>query len=197
MATDKAVALLIVDVQRDFCRGGALAVPEGDRVVPVLNELILRLVPKGIPVYASRDWHPAKTTHFQTEGGLWPPHCIAGSRGAEFHPDLRLPPSAAIVTKGDRPGDDGYSAFDGHVESGRRLADDLRARGVTKLVVGGLATDYCVRASVLDACRAGLEVTVVDDGIAAVARRPDDAARAIADMKAAGAAFTPERSIPA
>lgn len=197
MAPQATTALLIVDVQRDFCGGGALEVPGGDAVVPQLNALLERLVPRGVPVYASRDWHPRETTHFRTHGGPWPPHCVAGSRGAEFHPDLRLPASTTIVTKGDRPGEDGYSAFDGRVGHGRRLADDLRSRGITRLLVGGLATDYCVRASVLDARAAGFEVTVIEDGIAAVARQPGDAARARSDMQAAGAACMPACEIVA
>ena len=188
-------ALLIVDVQNDFCPGGALAVAEGDEVVPVLNRLAERAGALGLPVYASRDWHPAESVHFVTSGGKWPVHCVAGTEGARLHPDLRLPPNAMIVTKGTANTDDGYSAFEGSVTGRGRLIDDLRARGVTHLIVGGLATDYCVRASVLDARREGLAVTVVGDGVRAVDVQPGDGARALEEMQAAGAALKQSREI--
>ena len=188
-------ALLIVDVQNDFCPGGALAVAEGDEVVPVLNRLAERAGALGLPVYASRDWHPAESVHFVTSGGRWPVHCVAGTEGARLHPDLRLPPNAMIVTKGTANTDDGYSAFEGSVTGRGRLIDDLRARGVTHLIVGGLATDYCVRASVLDARREGLAVTVVGDGVRAVDVQPGDGARALEEMQAAGAALKQSREI--
>jgi nicotinamidase/pyrazinamidase len=184
-------AVLIVDVQNDFCPGGALAVAGGDRVIPVLNAVIDRF--RGEPIYASRDWHPADTTHFKAFGGPWPVHCVAGTPGAELHPGLRLPADAVVVSKGQDRGDDGYSAFEGTTPSGKRLPDDLRARGVTDLVVGGLATDYCVRASVLDACRAGLRVTVVTDGVAGITE--ESTARALEEMRAAGARLVSSREL--
>ena len=180
-------ALLLVDVQNDFCPGGALAVPEGDRVIPVLNRAIDRFRAKGRPVYASRDWHPRDTKHFREFGGPWPPHCITDTPGAKFHDDLRLPADAIVISKGQDRNDDGYSAFEGTTDAGRTLVDDLRARGVSELYVGGLATDYCVRATVLDARRAGIPVTVLTDGVAGIGR--DDAARALEDMREAGASF--------
>ena len=176
-------AVLVVDVQNDFCPGGALAVPDGDGVIPVLNDVVERFA--GQPVYASRDWHPPDTRHFQAFGGPWPVHCVAGTHGAELHPDLRLPHGAVIVSKGQDRKDDGYSAFEGTTPEGRTLPDDLRARNVTDLVVGGLATDYCVRASVLDACRAGFRVTVLTDAVAGIGQ--EDTARALQEMKEAGA----------
>ena len=176
-------AVLVVDVQNDFCPGGALAVSEGDRVIPILNDVIARFA--GHPIYASRDWHPRDTKHFKEFGGPWPVHCVAGTPGADLHADLRLPPDAIIVSKGQDRADDGYSAFEGMTAAGRRLQEDLRARGVTDLIVGGLATDYCVRASVLDAVRAGLNVTVLTDGIAGIT--PESTARALDDMRRAGA----------
>jgi nicotinamidase/pyrazinamidase len=181
----EASALLLVDVQNDFCPGGALAVPHGDDVIPVLNRLADSFTARGLPVYASRDWHPADTTHFRASGGPWPEHCVAGSAGAELHPDLHLPPGAIIVSKGQDRRDDGYSAFEGTTADGRTLGDDLKRRGVSRLYVGGLATDYCVRASVLDARRAGLAVTVVLDGIAGI--EEDTSARALDEMRNAGA----------
>jgi nicotinamidase/pyrazinamidase len=184
-------AVLVVDVQNDFCPGGALAVPEGDRVIPVLNKIVERFAAQ--PVYYSRDWHPPDTSHFKPFGGPWPVHCVAETRGAELHPDLRLPPGAVIVSKGQDRKDDGYSAFEGTTAEGRRLPDDLRVRNVTHLIVGGLATDYCVRASVLDACRAGFRVTVVTDAVAGIGQ--DDTARALREMKEAGARLLSSREL--
>lgn len=179
-------ALLVVDTQNDFCSGGALAVPDGDEVVPVLNRVIASLHHSGAPVYASRDWHPPDTSHFRTFGGPWPPHCVAGTPGAAFHPDLRLPDDAIVVTKGDRPNEDGYSAFEGRTPSGVAFLEDLRARGVSHLYVGGLATDYCVKHSALDARAAGLEVTLIADAVRAVNVEPADEARALEMMEKVG-----------
>jgi nicotinamidase/pyrazinamidase len=180
-------ALLVVDVQKDFCAGGALAVPGGDRVVPALNRHIDDAVAQGWPVYASRDWHPAVTTHFQPYGGEWPSHCIHDTEGAQFHDDLRLPASTIVIDKGQNPDKAGYSAFDGNTSAGESLLADLQKRQIDHLYVGGLATDYCVKHSVLDALRAGLRVTVLGDAIAGVDVTGGDSTRALADMKAAGA----------
>ena len=180
-------ALILVDVQNDFCPGGALAVPGGDRVVPPLNREIERFVRAGRPVLASRDWHPAETTHFQSGGGPWPPHCVQGESGARFHPDLRLPRDAIVVSKGTGPREDAYSAFQARDEQGRGLPEILRRRGVRHLVVGGLATDYCVRATVLDALRQGFQVTVLEDAIRGVDLQPGDSERARGEMRDAGA----------
>lgn len=185
MAAEKS-GLLVVDVQNDFCPGGALAVAEGDRVVPVLNAYLERFAAAGRPIYASRDWHPAVTKHFAAYGGTWPPHCIQGSEGAELHSGLRLPPGAEIVTKGTAPEDEGYSAFEGVVPDGTPFPEQLRRDGVTHLYLGGLATDYCVRASALDARRAGLDVTLLVDAVRGVNLHPDDSERAIEEMRAAG-----------
>ncbi len=180
-------ALLLVDVQNDFCPGGALAVTGGDRVVPVLNEYIREATARGLPIYASRDWHPAMSRHFAAHGGTWPVHCVQDSPGARFHPDLALPPDVIIVSKGQGPDDHGYSAIEGVTADGTRLIDDLRARGVEHLYVGGLATDYCVKHSVLDALRSGVTVTVLPGAHAAVNVQPDDGGKAIEEMRAAGA----------
>ncbi len=187
LVVDVRSALLVVDVQNDFCPGGALAVPEGDRVIPVLNRLAVTFAAKGLPVYASRDWHPADTTHFRAFGGPWPEHCVAGSAGAELHPDLRLPPGAIVVSKGQGRKDDGYSAFEGTTADRRTLGEGLKRRGISRLYVGGLATDYCVRASVLDARRAGFHVTLILDGIAGIGE--EDSARALDEMRSAGASI--------
>jgi nicotinamidase/pyrazinamidase len=183
-------ALLIIDVQNDFCAGGALEVKGGDRVVAPINRLIARAEARAEPVYATRDWHPRNTRHFKEFGGEWPVHCVAGTPGAAFHPDLRLPADVLVVTTGETVDKEGYSAFEGHVPGGRSLLDDLRDRGVTRLYVGGLATDYCVRHSVLDACRAGFEVALLTDAIAGVNVQPDDSSRALEEMREAGARLT-------
>jgi nicotinamidase/pyrazinamidase len=184
---DRHSALLLVDVQRDFCPGGALGVPNGDRVVPVLNRYAAEADRRGMTVYATRDWHPAVTNHFKQYGGPWPPHCVQNTAGAEFHPDLRLPASAVIVSKGQNPERPGYSAFDGTTGDGHLLVEDLRRRKIDTLYIGGLATDYCVRESVRDARQAGFDVTVLDDGIAGIDVKPGDIERAMGEIRSAGA----------
>ncbi len=152
-------ALLIVDVQKDFCSGGALPIEDGDKVIPILNRWIAAAVTKGVPIYASRNSHPVGHISFQESGGSWPPHCIQDSDGACFHPNLKLPNSVVKVTKGTRFDRDQNSAFD---ETG--LAEELRKKGIKRLLVGGLAEDVCVLATVLDGCREGFEVTLIADG---------------------------------
>jgi nicotinamidase/pyrazinamidase len=183
-------ALVIVDVQNDFCPGGALAVAGGDRVVPVLNRYAERFVRRGAAVFASRDWHPARTRHFKAGGGAWPPHCVQGTSGAAFHPGLVLPPAAEIVSKGMDPDADAYSCFQAETADGMPFAAALGERGVGRLFVGGLATDYCVKATALDALKEGFEVVVLEDAVAAVDLAPGDGARALAEMRAAGAGLT-------
>jgi len=180
-------ALIVVDVQNDFCPGGALAVPEGDAVVPVLNEYIQRAEAADMRIFASRDWHPEQTVHFQPFGGAWPPHCVQGTPGAEFHPGLHLPPSAVVVSKGVHPWDDGYSMIDAELPDGRDLLAALREAGVERVHIGGLATDYCVRATVLDALAENFDVNVLADAIRAVDINPGDGERALKEMREAGA----------
>ena len=175
-------ALIVVDVQRDFCPGGALPIENGDRVVPVLNRWIEAAIHRGVPIYASRDWHPRRHLSFVEFGGQWPPHCLQDSDGARFHPDLVLPQSAVIVTKGVRFDRDQYSAFD---ETG--LASELLSRGVTRVWVGGLAQDVCVRATVLDARREGFDTMVIADGTLPVT--PAGGENAAGEMQRAGAHF--------
>lgn len=179
--------LVIVDVQNDFCPGGALAVSEGDLVVPVLNRYIKRFEEAKLPVIATRDWHPERTSHFNTCGGVWPPHCVRGTRGAEFHPGLALPKNAVIVSKGMGVDEDSYSGFQGADASGAPLADLLRQWGTKRLFVGGLATDYCVKQTVLDGLKEGFEVVLLEDAIRGVDLKPGDSGRAIAEMLRAGA----------
>lgn len=179
--------LVVVDVQNDFCPGGSLAVPGGDAVVTVLNRYAARFAQAGAPVFATRDWHPETTRHFQAGGGPWPPHCVQGTEGARFHRDLALPPDTVVVSKGADPEQDAYSAFQGEAEDGMPFAAVLGERGVQRLFVGGLATDYCVKASVLDGLKEGFEVVVLEDAVRAVDVKPGDGERALDAMTAAGA----------
>jgi nicotinamidase/pyrazinamidase len=174
-------ALLIVDPQVDFCPGGALAVPGGDGVFPAVNRAA-GILPLTV---ASRDWHPPDHCSFAARGGPWPVHCQAGTPGAELHPALDRARIERVFSKGTEPDTEAYSAFDG-----TGLAGWLRERGVGRLCVAGLATDYCVRASVLDALGEGFQVMVLEDGIGAVDVRPGDGERALAEMREAGATVT-------
>lgn len=182
-------ALLIVDVQNDFCPGGALAVTNGDMVITPINREIDEFVKSGGLVLASRDWHPKETNHFKTFGGVWPEHCVQGTEGAKFHQDLRLPQSAIIISKGMGKDEDAFSAFQGKDDLGKSLLDILNINGVKELHVGGLATDYCVKATVLDALKHGFKVKVMIDACMAVNLDPYDGLKALRDMRAAGARF--------
>lgn len=180
-------ALLVVDVQLDFCPGGALAVPQGDRVVAVLNRYLAMFHAKGCPIFASRDWHPADSAHFTPKGGLWPPHCVQQTPGASFHPALKLPEETILISKGTNPWDDGYSALQGATENGTPFAMLLRHMAIDRLFVGGLATDYCVKQSVLEALKDGLSVILLTDAVAGVNLRPGDEESAFHEMIDAGA----------
>ena len=174
-------ALIVVDVQNDFCPGGTLAVPHGDEVVAPLNKLIDEFLERGDPVYKSRDWHPPTTRHFAAYGGTWPVHCVQNTKGAEFHPALRNDPRIKVISKG--LGDtDCYSAFDE-----TELGSELKKAGVEEVVVGGLATDYCVMNTVLGAIQRGYKVKAVEDAMRPVELQPGDGERAIEEMRAAGA----------
>jgi nicotinamidase/pyrazinamidase len=181
---ERGDALLIVDVQNDFCPGGALEVTEGDLVVPVLNLWLEEAQRKAIPIFASRDWHPAGHVSFKERGGPWSPHCVQGTPGAEFHANLRLPANTHIISKGHDPDVDSYSAF-----GGTGLEEKLRGAGIKRLWIGGLAQDYCVRETALDALREGFEVFVIVDGTRAVNVQPKDGARALEDLRLAGASL--------
>jgi nicotinamidase/pyrazinamidase len=174
-------ALIVVDVQNDFCPGGTLGVTHGDEVVEPLNKLIDEFLERGAPVYKSRDWHPATTKHFAAYGGIWPVHCVQNTYGAKFHPDLRDDPRITVISKG--LGDtDCYSAFDE-----TDLAAQLHNQNVEEVVVGGLATDYCVKNTVLDALKHGFKVKAVENAMRAVDLQPGDGERAIEEMRDAGA----------
>ena len=181
MANEKKQALIIVDVQNDFCPGGTLAVAHGDEVVAPLNKLIAEFLERGAPVFKSRDWHPAKTKHFADFGGTWPIHCVQGTKGAEFHPALTDDSRIQVISKG-LGDEDSYSAFDG-----TNLASQLRERGVEEVLVGGLATDYCVKNTVLDALKQGFAVKALTNAMRPVELKPGDGDRAIEEMRDAGA----------
>jgi len=180
-------ALILVDVQNDFCPGGALAVKKGDEVVPVLNRYIDKFITAGLPVFATRDWHPLKTSHFKAYGGTWPVHCVQQTRGAEFHPGLNLSKEITVVSTGMAADEDGYSGFQGRDDAGNSLATLLRDRGVDRIFVGGLATDYCVKHTVLDGIRQGFRAVLISDGVRAVNLNPKDSEQAVQEMTAAGA----------
>ena len=184
---EKKAALVIVDVQNDFCPGGALAVAEGDRVVVPLNRYIARFADAGLAIFASRDWHPEKTTHFKDFGGLWPVHCVQGTHGAEFYRALALGSEATIVSKGMAADSDSYSAFDAVNSDGIGLADLLKRSGATRIYVGGLATDYCVKQTVLDGRKLGFDMVLLKDAIRGVDLKLGDSARAVRQMLDAGA----------
>lgn len=180
-------ALIIVDVQNDFCPGGALAVQAGDEVVPVLNRYIDRFRAAGMPIVATRDWHPLKTAHFKNYGGVWPEHCVQESGGAAFHPNLKVSSDTIVVSKGTAPDEDSYSGFEGKDNAGTPLAELLRGLGVKRIFVGGLATDYCVKQTVIDGLQAGFAVVLLGDAIRGVNLTPDDSEKALREMRAAGA----------
>jgi nicotinamidase/pyrazinamidase len=188
-------ALIIVDVQNDFCPGGALPVAEGDLVVPMLNRYIDKFAKAGLPIFATRDWHPQRTSHFNTDGGPWPPHCIQGTEGGKFHARLALGSNEVIVSKGMSPDTDSYSGFQAVNADGVTLGDLLRERGVERIFVGGLATDYCVKETVLDGLKEGFKVVLLEDAIRGVNLQPDDSKRAVEEMIQAGAEKGDERKL--
>jgi len=185
-STDRR-ALIIVDLQNDFCSGGAVAVAEGDDVVAPVNALVESFRGTGDRIYATREWLPPGTKHFKENGGRWPVHCVEDTKGAGFHSGLRLPWDATIVTKGKDGGEDTYSAFLGKTPDGRSLLAELRLRGVSHLVVGGLATDFSVKATVLDGLKNGFKVTVIKDAVRAVELEKGASEAALVEMRKAGA----------
>ena len=176
---------MVVDVQRDFCSGGALPVREGDEVVPRINRVVMAFERGRIPIFFTRDWHPRDHASFKGQGGVWPPHCIQESVGAEFHPALRIPIRSNIISKGNDSKTEAYSGF-----QGTDLEARLKKLGVGRVFLCGLATDYCVKESAIDARHAGFAVDVIQDCIGAVDAKPGDGKKAISDMRKAGARIT-------
>src|SRR5688572_11068146 len=177
MGSELKKALIVVDVQNDFCPGGSLAVAHGDEVVAPLNELMKEFLARDEPVYKTRDWHPPKARHFTDYGGTWPVHCVQNTPGAEFHPNLLDDPRVTVISKGIDEGADGYSGFDG-----TPLAKSLRDEGIDEVWVGGLATDYCVKYTVLDALKEGFKVKALADAMRPVNINPDDGHEALEEM---------------
>ena len=181
VAIDKHSVLIVVDVQNDFCPGGALAVSHGDEVVLALNRYIARFTEAHAPIIFTRDWHPPNHSSFKSQGGPWPPHCVQNSNGAKFHPNLIIPVDAEIISKADR-NDEAYSFF-----TGTSMVQRLRERGIRRLLVGGLAIDYCVKWTVLDGLKHGFEVYHLDDASLGVNVNPGDSESALREMVAKGA----------
>lgn len=179
---DRGDALLVVDMQVDFLPGGALGVTDGHEVLAPINRLIALYREQGLPIFASRDWHPGDHCSFAAQGGPWPPHCMAGTPGAEFSAELALPDDTVVVSKADSAGVDAYSAF-----NGTGLAAQLRERGVERVAVCGLATDYCVLNTVTDALEEGFDTIFVPEAMRAVDVEPGDGRRALDRMVARGA----------
>lgn len=175
-------ALIVTDIQNDFLPGGALAVPGGDEVISPANRYIALFTARMLPVIATRDWHPPNHCSFKEQGGPWPIHCVAGSKGAQFAQGLQLPPNVIVVSKAVEQHREAYSTF-----SGTELGSRLKHMGVTRLFIGGLATDYCVLNSVLDAIALGFRVHVLIDASRPVNVQPNDGALAEQKMRATGA----------
>ncbi len=190
-----AKGLILVDPQNDFCPGGSLAVKNGDEVMEPLNRMMQAAARKNWALVASRDWHPKETSHFKIYGGIWPVHCVQGTDGAKFHPALKITKDVMVFSKGTLKDQDDYSAFDGHSKSGEALADYLKSYGVDLVYVGGLATDYCVKASVLSAIKEGFKVYLLLDACRAVDLKQGDGERAIEEMKKAGAILTTTKTV--
>jgi nicotinamidase/pyrazinamidase len=177
-------ALIVVDLQNDFLPGGALAVPHGDQIIEPIQKLLQHFQEANLPVFATRDWHPRNHCSFQEQGGPWPPHCIAGTWGAEFPKSFRLPPNAVVFSKATTPQKDAYSGFDG-----TELPSLLKSQNITHVFICGLATEYCVLNTVRDAKKHGLEVYLVIPAIHAIALKPTDESQALSQMEALGVNF--------
>lgn len=173
-------ALLVVDIQNDFCPSGALGVQEGDQIIPIVNEYVELFLRNQLPVFVSRDWHPRDTSHFKASGGPWPPHCVQNTWGAKFHPDFQVPDQAIVLSKGTNPQLDGYSVFEAHDSTDKSFNELLEEMGIRELYIAGIATDYCVRMTSLNAVDYGLTVNVLTDAIKGVDK--EDSQRAIAEI---------------
>jgi nicotinamidase/pyrazinamidase len=186
---DDKTALIVVDVQNDFADPkGNLHVPEGDSIIPTINDEIERALSAGATVVYTQDWHPENTPHFEKDGGIWPVHCVMGTWGAELHPNLAV--KGEVVRKGSQ-GEDGYSCFTQRDpttgdEKPTVLEQTLRSKGIQRTVIVGLATDYCVKATALDALKRSFDVTVLSQAVRAVNREPNDGTDALREIEAAG-----------
>lgn len=181
----KGDALLIADPQNDFFPGGALAVPKGDEILPIINEWIKAAEQSDAPIIFSRDWHPENHISFKAQGGPWPPHCVQNTFGAEFHPDLYKPKNFIITSKATKPNKEEYSAFEGHTQNNKLLTEKLRELNVKRIWIAGLALDYCVYFSAIDAHKSGFEYHIILPGCRSIDKKTES--KAITDMKAQGA----------
>jgi len=177
----KSDALLITDIQKDFLPGGALPVTDGDQIIPVLNDYERFFEEANASIFASRDWHPRDHISFKEQGGIWPPHCVQNTKGANFSPDLRLPVDSVIISKATDPKHEAYSVFEG-----TDFADQLKKYGVKRLFIGGIATDYCILNTVLDARKLGYDTVVLMDATLGINVKPGDVNRAVETMLKAG-----------
>ena len=182
ITVDKFSSLIIVDVQNDFCPGGALAVKNGDKVIPILNKYIPYFQAVRAPIFTTRDWHPKNHISFKERGGPWLPHCVQGSKGADLHPDLKLPYGSTVISKGFLLDQDAYSGF-----QGTDLEARLKEKGIKRTFIGGLATDYCVKHTVLDSLKCGFDTYLLTDAIQGVEVKRSDSKSAIDGMVQAGA----------
>jgi len=190
MKTTNGHALLVIDLQLDFMPEGALAVKDGDKIIPVINKLVKLFSAKEDMIFFSRDWHPEKHCSFFENGGTWPEHCVRGSRGARFHPDVQIPETSKIISKATTESKDAYSAFED-----TELAEEMQKNNINTIYVCGLATDVCVRSTVLDGLKLGFRIIVVSDAVKAVDLEPGDGDRAIQEMNAAGAEILESRIV--
>lgn len=177
-------ALIVIDVQNDFLPGGSLAVSDGHAIIPIINDAIKIFESNKLPIFFSRDWHPSNHCSFRTNNGIWPNHCMQNTWGAEFAPSLYVPTSAHIISKAIHSDKDSYSAFDETT-----LHAILQSKQVKRVIVAGLATDYCVLRTVCDAAKLGYEIVILKNGIKAVKIKPEDEDHAFIEMKKVGAMF--------
>ncbi len=175
-------ALVVVDIQNDFCPGGALGVREGDQIIPTVNKYVELFLRNQLPVFVSRDWHPEDTKHFKPASGPWPPHCVQNTKGAEFHPDFRVPAEAIILSKGTDPELDGYSVFEALDSNQKSFIELLKEMNINELYLSGIATDYCVRMTSLDAFQQDFKVNILTDAIKGV--NEQDSRRTIEEILA-------------
>ncbi len=191
--------LIIVDFQNDFCPDGALQVTDGDKIIEPINHLIEYAPENNWLIVATRDWHPRETTHFAEFGGHWPVHCVQGTKGAEFHPGLNLDEETNLVfSKGQNGNEDAYSGFDGFIgwpTIGKSLEDYLKSKDVESVYICGLATDYCVKATTLDAVKKGFKTYLILDACRAVNVNPDDGDKAVQEMINAGVIITTSKEM--
>ena len=188
---NRSDALIVTDIQVDFLPGGALPVTNGDQVIPILNEYIKIFKNSDLKIFATRDWHPPNHVSFKQQGGLWPPHCIQNSNGADFSPLLKLPSNVTVISKATDPAKEAYSAFEG-----TDLAKQLKEAKILRIFVGGLTTDYCIKNTVLDGIKLDFDVVWLSDACLGINVKPGDVESAIQEMVKSGAEQASLESFP-